>query len=89
MVERDDGFSYGEVSLPHAFVQWKGTDVCMDFRCDCGADCHFDGDFAYFVRCPKCLTVWQMPWNLFPRKAPVDTKAEDLDNAKLMDADEC
>lgn len=31
----------------HAFIQWKGTDVCMDFHCECGVHMHFDGDFAF------------------------------------------
>lgn len=53
---------------PHAFIQWKGTDVCMDFYCDCGAHCHFDGYFAYAVKCPHCKSVWEMPCFLKPRK---------------------
>lgn len=36
---------------PHAFIQWKGTDVCMDCRCLCGQSFHVDGYFAYAVRC--------------------------------------
>ena len=43
---------------PHGFIQWKGTDVCMDFYCKCGHLSHIDGDFAYFVKCPKCETVY-------------------------------
>ena len=48
------------LSAPHpntdaeTFIQWKGTDVCMDFHCPCGAHAHYDGDFAYSVRCPNC-----------------------------------
>ena len=53
----------------NAFVQWKGTDVCMDFRCECGDGGHFDGDFAYAVRCNGCGTVWEMPSNVFLRKS--------------------
>ena len=33
----------------------------MDVWCSCGAALHFDGDFAYAVRCPHCLETWQMP----------------------------
>ena len=36
---------------PHGWVQWKGTDVCMDVLCICGAHGHVDSDFPYFVRC--------------------------------------
>lgn len=39
------------------FIQWKNTDVCFDFRCDCGAEGHFDGYFAY-----------QMPAHVYPRR---------------------
>jgi hypothetical protein len=59
----------GERPSPSAFIQWKGTDVCFDFNCDCGAYLHFDGYFAYFVQCGVCETVWEMPCYLYPRRA--------------------
>lgn len=45
--------------FPHAslddwktFIQWKGTDVCMDWICDeCGKHNHEDRDFMYEVQC--------------------------------------
>jgi len=46
---------------PYVFVQWKGTDVCLDFTCQCGYEGHFDGDFAYGLRCGSCGVEWQMP----------------------------
>jgi hypothetical protein len=45
---------------PHIWIQWKGTDVCCDIHCRCGAHLHFDGDFMYFLRCPHCRTVWEV-----------------------------
>jgi hypothetical protein len=45
------------------FIQWKGTDVCIDFYCPCDADVgggHFDGFFGYFLRCPNCGAVYEM-----------------------------
>lgn len=42
------------------FIQWKGTDVCLDFYCPCGSHCHFDGDFAYYLKCPDCGAVYEM-----------------------------
>lgn len=39
---------------PHAWIQWKGTDVCMDIRCPCGELSHIDADFTYYVECPGC-----------------------------------
>lgn len=43
------------------FIQWKGTDVCFDFTCPCGSDGHFDGFFAYFVKCRECGQTFEMP----------------------------
>lgn len=43
---------------PHGWIQWKGTDVCMDVHCACGAQFHIDADFAYHVKCPKCNSVY-------------------------------
>jgi|GEM_PF-2139104 len=39
---------------PHGWIQWKGTDVCMDIHCECGAHMHLDAEFAYNVKCPYC-----------------------------------
>lgn len=52
----------------HAHVQWKGTDICMDFRCECGADGHLDGCFIYAVKCKACGAIWELPINIFPRR---------------------
>lgn len=38
----------------HGWIQWKGTDVCIDLHCKCGFLGHFDGDFLYFYECPQC-----------------------------------
>lgn len=48
------------VEGPHAWIQWKGTNVCADIHCDCGHHSHIDEDFAYYVRCPKCHLVYAM-----------------------------
>lgn len=77
-----------QIDETHAFIQWKGTDVCMDFYCDCGAHCHFDGYFAYAVKCPHCETIWQMPSHLFPRKADEKTCPGHIEMAKTMEPDE-
>lgn len=44
--------------LPHGWIQWKGTDVCMDVHCECGYHSHIDADFAYSVKCPACGSVY-------------------------------
>lgn len=43
------------------FVQWKGTEACLDLHCLCGYHGHFDGLFAYFVGCGQCGRVYEMP----------------------------
>jgi len=45
---------------PHIWIQWKGTNVCCDIHCECGAHCHFDGDFLYFFQCPHCERYWEV-----------------------------
>lgn len=45
---------------PHAWIQWKGTNVCMDIRCSCGVLSHVDADFAYYVTCGACGKTWVM-----------------------------
>jgi hypothetical protein len=39
---------------PHGWIQWKGTQVCMDIRCSCGVLSHVDDEFTYYVECPSC-----------------------------------
>jgi hypothetical protein len=70
--------SVWNLNAPHpgmAFIQWKGTDVCMDLHCPaCQHHNHYDGDFCYFVQCAKCKTVFQM--NCFVQFRPA--RAADL-----------
>jgi len=47
-----------ERPTPHCWIQWKGTDVCMDVHCNCGVIGHIDGEFAYHVKCPNCGRVY-------------------------------
>lgn len=43
---------------PHGWIQWKGTDVCMDVHCACGELTHIDVDFCYYVKCPVCGRIY-------------------------------
>lgn len=43
---------------PHGWIQWKGTDVCMDVHCKCGELFHIDDSFTYTVKCLACETVY-------------------------------
>lgn len=53
-------FTTPEGSEVDMFIQWKGTKVCLDFTCPCGASGHLDESFAYFIHCPGCGAVYQM-----------------------------
>ena len=55
---------------PHAWIQWKGTDVCADIHCSCGTHSHFDGDFMYYVRCPGCDKVWEVGTHVTLHEVP-------------------
>lgn len=82
------GFTYGAVQSPHAFLQWKGTEACFDFKCECGALCHYDGYFAYTVKCPHCMTVYEMPFILYPRKVCDESNPEWRKDPKILYPDE-
>lgn len=43
---------------PHCWIQWKGTNVCMDMYCVCGYHSHIHASFAYTVQCPECKRVF-------------------------------
>ena len=54
------GWPTRDLDPPSAYIQWKGTRVCMDFWCTCGAQFHIDDDFTYAVQCPHCDRVFEM-----------------------------
>ncbi len=67
------------------FIQWKGTDLCMDFYCPkCGEHSHFDGMFAYHIECSGCRARWKMPEHVEVEEAAPDATPVLCDN----DADE-
>ena len=45
---------------PHGWIQWKGTNVCIDLYCVCGEHLYFDGHFLYYWVCPHCYRLWEM-----------------------------
>lgn len=53
---------------PHIWIQWKGTKVCCDVYCKCGASFHFDGSFFYYFKCPGCKKVYEVGThvNIYP-----------------------
>jgi hypothetical protein len=65
------------MTAPSVWIQWKGTDVCMDFRCTCDPEFlgHFDGYGAYAIQCPRCGQVYEVGQTI--RLRPVaETKFE-------------
>jgi hypothetical protein len=52
---------YGPEKAPKAFIQWKGTDVCMDVACLCGETAHVCQDFVYALHCTACGRKYAMP----------------------------
>lgn len=63
---------------PHGWIQWKGTDVCIDLHCACGERFHFDGDFLYYVQCPGCERVYAVGSNVILHELT-------LEQAKLVE----
>ena len=49
---------------PCGWIQWKGTNVCMDIYCACGEHAHIDDDFAYFLRMPCCGRLYAVGQNV-------------------------
>lgn len=71
-------FTKPEGSDAEMFIQWKGTDLCMDFYCPCSTfgGGHFDGAFAYYVRCTSCGQVYRMGTQVIARKDDSPEAAE-------------
>jgi len=44
----------------HGWIQFKGTDLCMDVHCKCGEHTHIDGEFIYFIKCGNCGIVYEL-----------------------------
>ena len=76
---------------PNAWIQWKGTKVCMDVHCSCGTTGHVDNDFAYYYHCLGCDTVYMVSGfiNLIPltpeeradaEKSPLSIVTDDTEN---------
>lgn len=61
------------------WIQWKGTDVCIDLHCVCGVHGHHDGDFMYTVRCSECGRKYAVGQNV---------KLIELDTPELVKANE-
>lgn len=58
----------------YGFLQWKGTNACIDIHCSCGHSFHHDADFLYAVMCPACGRPWELDSTirLIPMTEPCD-----------------
>ncbi|WP_159540885.1 hypothetical protein [Aeromicrobium sp. 9AM] len=65
------------------FIQWKGTEVCLDFNCACGESGHIDDMFAYFIHCPTCGAVYEMGTQVIAKR----TTECDPEDAKTLRVD--
>lgn len=51
-------------TVPRGWIQFKGTNLCMDVHCRCGELTHIDGEFIYFLKCTACGTVYELNGNI-------------------------
>ena len=66
------------------FIQWKGTDICMDMWCDCGQQNHYDGYFAYAVKCSGCGQVYELATEIEMKKV----EESDFNTLKSIESNE-
>ncbi|MBB5985966.1 hypothetical protein [Sphingobium lignivorans] len=83
-IDNEDGQPNPVIASTHAFIQYKNTNICMDFRCDCGEQSHYDGDFADAVECPNCHQQWEMPQFIVPRKVCAGTYPGHVETIKVL-----
>lgn len=65
------------------WLQWKGTDACIDITCVCGANQHLDAEFLYTWRCPACKTLYDLSPHV--RMEPVPADDDDDPNEGLRE----
>lgn len=61
------------------WIQWKGTDICIDLHCVCGCRGHIDGMFMYSVECAECGRRYAVGQNI---------KLIELDTPELLESNE-
>lgn len=69
---------------PHGWLQWKGSNVCIDFHCACGHHSHIDADFVYYIRCPKCKQTYSMNPNIEAIPLNVEETQYVLKNSSMV-----
>lgn len=51
-------------ALTKAWIQWKASEVFVDFSCKCGYGNCFNATFFYSVQCPDCKTIYHVNPNI-------------------------
>lgn len=72
LIDRECAGIWEPEPTPRSFIQWKGTDVCIDLWCTCGTRLHFDGSHLYAWKCPHCSACWQMADRVAMTKCDAD-----------------
>ena len=73
--------------IPHGWIQWKGTDVCIDVHCECGHHGHIDEEFFYYWKCSQCGKVYKVGANI--KMIPLtDDEAEELKDCLTLHEDQ-
>lgn len=57
---------------PYGWIQWQGTQVCMDILCACGKLSHVDAEFCFHVKCPACGTTYECDPHITLKKLAVE-----------------
>ena len=59
--ENTPDFAKRDTTEGHGWIQWKGTEPCVDLHCTCGAHLHADESFFFYhFKCGECGQVWEL-----------------------------
>ena len=79
-------FDFAANAESNVFIQWKVTNACTDFHCECGSYAHVcDALFMFQIRCRDCGVVWEVPNTLPLRRAIDQTCPLGVDTANFPD----
>lgn len=82
--ETDDDYDPAtDPQRKHLYIQWKGVEACLDLFCVCGHDTHFDGYFAYNLRCVYCQRAYAVP-DTVPLVELSAERVKELDDRELI-----
>lgn len=80
-------FTRPEGSDASMFLQWKNTQICLDFYCPCGCEPHGDGWGPSFIKCPGCGSVYELGTQVIVRKLPAEEEPR-IPPMELVDDDD-